>query len=400
MAGLAGHWIWLSFACAFFVAILTGVTYAELISRIPKAGGEPIFVYKAFKAKFLSTLIGYFVLMSAIVSVSTISHIFSGYSVDLLNLTSATSFMIVQALYLIFIAGITLIGIRASSYGNIIFTLVEMLGLAIVIVSGLTAARFSAAFSTQNFPGVGSGDGVIVGISLILNAAVLAFFSFIGFEDMENLAEETLEPRKNVPRAIFYSLSIAFVFYLGTALVAAGSAEPDQLARSGAPLSLVVGQNWPWFPTSPFNVIALFAIVNTGLMNFIMGSRLLYGMAEEQLAPKLFSYVSPRQKSPQWSILFILGVSLIFCLILSKEVLAGTTSLALMFVFLFMHMSLLKLKSKSSSRYFTTPTWIQYLAIVSIVGLALFSNAKAITSFVVIGLALSALILMFNRVSR
>ncbi len=398
VAGEVGHAVWLSFLAAFVVAALTGLSYAELGSRLPRSAGEAAYADAAFKRRWLSYLIGFLVLLSGIVSVSTVAHIFANY------LTASDGFLpgvppwAVRGVFLLGVAAVTFWGIRQSSAANIVCTLIEMTGLLIVI---LVALPYFGSVNYLDFnpaPGVEAfGDAATAALTedvktpimAILAGGVLAFYSFIGFEDLANVAEEVRDPRRVLPKAILIALAIAAVFY-GLVSIAAVSVVPhgeltaDQAKR---PLLLVVKHAAPNFPLKLFSLIALFAVANTALVNFVMGSRIIYGMARQNLAPRLFGQVHMHRRTPDAAITLILAVTLVLTLTLGKATLAGTTSFLLLVVFFVVNLSLLTMKLRkvaAEEGVMRVPLLIPILGCLATVGLATAVKPKALISFAVL----------------
>ncbi|MFA9566524.1 MAG: APC family permease, partial [Acidimicrobiales bacterium] len=164
---------------------------------------------------------------------------------------------------------------RESSTTNIVATMVELTGLLIVIVAG--ALFISDTPDTSISQTIATSSEV--SWTAIARGAALGFFAFIGFEDMVNVAEEVKDPERNLPNAILTALVVTGVIYLLVVFVATSVVPPATLASSEAPLLSVVQRSSARIPDGLFSLIALFAVANTGLLNFIMGSRLLYGMS-------------------------------------------------------------------------------------------------------------------------
>jgi amino acid transporter len=253
---------------------------------------------------------------------------------------------------------------------NIIATLVELSGLLIVIVAGALflgrSADHSVAATVEASAAV-SWTGIARG-------AALGFFAFIGFEDMVNVAEEVKDPGRNMPRAILTALVLTGIVYLAVVIVATSVVAPKTLGSSEAPLLLVVQQSTAAIPGGLFSLIALFAVANTGLLNFIMGSRLIYGMSRQGLLPEPLGRVHAARRTPHWAILAVLGAALVLALSGTLSYLAGTTSLLLLIVFFTVHLSLIVIKRRTDSpiRTFCAPSVVQFLGGISCIALMQF----------------------------
>ncbi|MBI4358334.1 MAG: amino acid permease [Candidatus Omnitrophica bacterium] len=347
--GIMGPASWLSFVAAFIVASLTGLAYAELGSRMPRAGGAAVFALEAFKKPAFSYLIGLLVLLSGVVSMATVSHGFSGYLQVLFPRIPV--FAIIFFFFLV-LGVINFLGMKESSLTNIICTLVEVVGLVIVIAAGF---KF---FGKEDYFSIHPPQGVYPA-SALLQGGILAFYAFVGFEDLVNVAEEVKSPEKNMPRAIVIALVVTAAIYILTAVAAVSAVPISELSSSGAPLVLVVEKGFPGLPPGLFTLIALFAVTNTALINFIMSSRILYGMAREGLVPSSLGEVHEKRGTPLKAIcaVFVLAVALAFTG--SLVVLAQSTSFLLLSVFLVMNISLIVIKLRTREKpSFQVPFWI------------------------------------------
>lgn len=365
-AGEMGNAIWLAFVTSMIAAGLTGLSYASLGSRFPKAGGASYFVHRAFNMKFLSYVVGLTTLASGITSMATGSRAFSGYVMKLID--NAVSFEVVVVLFCIFIAGTVIRGIKESMWVNMVCTAVELGGLVLIILTGLKyigAVDYLSTVSTHN----PTGD---LSASLILSGAVLTFYSFVGFEDLINVAEEVKEPEKNLPRAIIIAVAVSSVIYVTISLIAVSVIPATELAASSAPLVEVAKVTAPWFPQFAFGLIAIFAVANTALLNFIMGSRLMYGMATEKLLPAFMGRVNSKTKTPLNASLVLFVIFIALALSGDISALARSTSALLLLCFLFVNISLIVLKvKKEKPGRFEVPLFVPILgALVCIMMLA------------------------------
>ena len=391
VAGAAGSASWLSFTIALGVAALTAVTYAELGGRFPKSAGESFFAEQAFRRKGLALVVGWVVLCSGVLSLATVSVAFGGYMTGLVP-GLPVSVTIIGILLLL--AVINFRGMRESSATNIVATMVELTGLLIVIVAGaLFLGREGDASIAQTIEAGRQTDW-----TSIARGSALAFFAFIGFEDMVNVAEEVKNPERNLPNAILAALVVTGLIYLFVVLVATSVVPPATLASSEAPLLSVVQHSSARIPNGLFSLIALFAVANTGLLNFIMGSRLLYGMSRQGLLPSWLGEVHEGRRTPHWAILTVLVVALMLALSGSLTYLAGTTSLLLLLVFFAVNSSLLIIKRREGrpSRTFCAPTAVPILGAVACLGLMPFVPEGSLLTAVAI-VALGALLVWTRR---
>ena len=267
IAGLSGILVWASFLTAMVVAALTALSYAELGSRFPQSGGVACFVHRAFRTDWLSILVGWLMFCTCLVSMATLSKAFAGY----LNTFAPVipDWLIILALFSI-LAFVNFRGMQESSALNIFCTALEVSGLLIVVLVSTLFITGSGA-GTGN-PPVSPVPSQAMGWTGILQGAALAFYAFIGFEDIVNVSEEVKNPERNVPRAILFALGIAGVVYVLVSWLATNVLSPSELAASNAPLLDVVRRAQPNFPQVIFTLIALFAVLNTALLNFVTGN--------------------------------------------------------------------------------------------------------------------------------
>lgn len=362
MAGVMGNAIWVAFLLSLLAAVLTGLSYASLGSRYPRAAGAAYVAQRAFGRPFVSHLVGLAVVASGLTSMAAQSHAFSGYLLGLLGRAPPSvgaeppvepalampeaSLAAWIAIILIFIAALTFInfwGIRQASWLNILFTSVEALGLFIVIAVG---ARYWGSVDYLEVPPSASGGTGELTAALVFQGAVLTFYAFIGFEDMINVTEEVKDPRHNYPIAVVLALAITGAIYLAVSITAVSVVPYPILNASGEPLVTVVTAAEPGFPRGVFSFIALFSITNTALLNYIMGSRVIYGMARDGLLPRPLGAVHPVQRTPHRAILALMVVVTVLAISGEIRTLASATSVLLLGVFIVANASLLVLKRR------------------------------------------------------
>ncbi|UCH30643.1 MAG: amino acid permease, partial [Myxococcales bacterium] len=217
------------------------------------------------------------------------------------------------------------------------------------------------------------------------------------------VAEEVKDPGRNMPRAILTALIVTGIVYLLVVIIATSVVAPASLAQSEAPLLMVVQQSSDAIPGGLFTLIALFAVANTGLLNFIMGSRLLYGMSRQGLLPEALGAVHPTRRTPHIAILTVLLVALALALSGTLTYLAGTTSLLLLLVFFTVHASLIAIKRRSGStaRTFCAPAVVPILGAVTCVGLMPFvPRGSLLTAAIILGLGTALVALRAQHPTR
>ena len=126
---------------------------------------------------------------------------------------------------------------------------------------------------------------------------MLAFFAFIGFEDMVNVAEEVKDAPRVMPRAIITVLIAAMILYVAVSLVAVLTVPPAELAASGAPVALIF-ERATGLSAAPVSAIVLVAVINGALIQIVMVARVFYGLANMGLLPSRLATVNARTRTP------------------------------------------------------------------------------------------------------
>ncbi len=336
VANIAGSYMPLAFVLAALVVSFSAYSYGHLSRLYPVSAGEPVYVQQAFSLKGLSTLVGYAIVFAGIVSAATIARGFSGYFAVFFELADALTI----SLLIILLTAIAAWGVKLSVSVAIITTLLELLGLALVIYAG--ADKVPALFSNPDSPLIPTN---------LSAGAFLAFYAFIGFEDMVNMAEEVKQPEKNMPRGILMALVTACLLYFIVTLCALAAVPLQDLATSKAPLVLVVEQNTA-IPIALMTSISIVAVVNGALLQIIMASRVLYGMAKKGMAPGFLATVHPRRQTPL-SATFLVGTLVLSAALLAPLVtLAQATSGTILCIFTMVNLALLRLNWRDQRRHF------------------------------------------------
>jgi basic amino acid/polyamine antiporter, APA family len=392
IAGVSGYSVWISFLVAMVVAALTALSYAELGRRFPKSGGVAYFVQKAFRRDWLSVLVGWLMFCTCLVSMATLSKAFAGYLTNFAPMIPAS--VIILSLFF-GLAIVNFWGMRESSALNILCTAIEVSGLLIVIVVStlfLIGGGVDANNVAANVPVPSTKE---IAWTPIFEGAALAFYAFIGFEDIVNVSEEVKAPERNVPRAILFSLGIAGVVYILVSWLAIHVLSPTELAASNAPLLDVVQRAQPSFPRVVFTFIALFAVLNTTLLNFVTASRLLFGMSREGLLPAWLGKLHSRRGTPYRTLLVILPIAIFLALSGTLQFLAGTTATLILLMFCLVNLSLLVIKrQEAGTRRLQIPFFIPVLALISNLVLVAFASREShILAAVFVGIGLILVLL-------
>ncbi|TGN66150.1 APC family permease [Nocardioides eburneiflavus] len=388
VAGEVGGAAWAPFLVAFAVATITAFSYLELVTRYPQAAGAALYTHKAFGIHFVTFLVAFTVMCSGITSASTASNAFAGFLNDGFDLgfeVGGVGILLTALAFMALVAAVNFRGVGESVKANVVLTLVELSGLLMIIFIGLWAVtQGNADFSRVVVFESPSDRNTFFAITA---ATSLAFFAMVGFEDSVNMAEECKDPIRDFPKMMLTGLGVTGLIYVlvsitAVALVPVGDlTDPDK----GSALTQVVAAGAPDLPFDTiFPFIGMFAVANSALINMLMASRLLYGMANQDVLPRTLGKVHATRRTPWVSILFTTAIS--FGLIIyvvrasaseegatSVALLGGTTALLLLCVFTVVNIALIVIRRRPSSRdheHFTAPTILPYLGAVTCAFLA------------------------------
>lgn len=361
--GVAGMGTPMAFVVAAVVAALTAFTYGELAARFPVSAGEAVYVQEAFNRRWLSMAVGLLIAASGMVSAATLARGFTGYFQVLADVPDALLIVCLVAV-LGFIAAW---GIKSSARIAATLTLVEAGGLVMIVV----VAGGNLDTVPEHLPRMLplAGDTVLTGVVL---GAFLAFFAFIGFEDMINVAEEVERPERNLPLGILIALCVSTVIYLLVVLASLTSVPLDLLAGSKAPLALVYEHatgNSPIVISS----IGLLAVINGALVQIIMAARIFYGMSVKGWLPRALGVVHPRTQTPITATIVVSAIVVTLAMWFPLVHLASTTSFLVLTVFGLVNLALVVLKRRQSRviGVLPCPTWVPVAGAVTSFGLLL-----------------------------
>ncbi len=285
-------------------------------------------------------------------------------------------------------------GISESVRVNVVLTTVEVLGLILVLVIGIAAiADGGPSVDGSRAFDIKQGEAVTWAI---LGGATLAFYALIGFEDSVNVAEETRDPRRSYPPALFGALALAGVIYVAISVVAVTVVPIGRLSDSSGPLLEVTGSGPLAVDDRVFSVIALLAVANGALLNMIMASRVLYGMARRGVVPGVFAKVLPGRRTPHMAIACTTLLAAGLIAIGRIEQLADSTVLLLLLVFCAVNVAVLALRSDTVGHdHYRAPTWAPVLGVAVIVLLLSQTEGaawKLVGPLLLVGLVLSQVV--------
>ncbi|MAZ89215.1 MAG: amino acid permease [Cellvibrionaceae bacterium] len=338
----------LAFVMAATVAGITGLSYCQLVVNYPKSAGEVCYVDEGFHRAWLSRLVGALVVFTGIVSAATLANGFVGY----LNSFVGVSPVLTIFVLMLVMTAVAVWGIAESLWLAAAITLIELSGLFLLIGFNVDVLALFPEHAAQLWLPSSGGQWFAV-----ISGAFLAFYAFIGFEDMVNIVEEVKSPQTTMPRAILWALTLSTLLYVWVAVVAVLAMPLDELSASDAPLKALLQNNHPQV-AAWVGVISLFAIVNGVLIQLIMASRVLYGMADQGRAPKVFSRVWSRTRTPVIATLVVGAITLMAALWLPLVTLAKATSFIILVIFTLVNFSLLRLRKQPGFVPLTSvPSW-------------------------------------------
>ncbi len=356
-ADIAGPFAAFSFVVAALVVSLTALSYAELATRFPVSAGEAAYVEAGFQKRWMAVFVGLAVAASGIISASAVAigaasylHALTGFATPVLTV----SVVLIMGL-------IALWGITESVFVAAVITIVEIAGLLFVMGWGM---------SVHDPQGYGISS-MLPPLELdawrgIFAASLLAFFAFVGFEDMANVAEEVKDPVRTIPKAILLTLVLATVLYLGTSMTVLLVVPIDVLSTSAAPLALVFS-NAPEVIKQGFSAVAILATVNGVLIQMIMASRVIYGLADRDHLPKVLAVVPKATQTPVVATLLVVAIIVLLTQSIPIGTLAERTSQIVLGVFVLVNVSLilLKMKPDEAAKHFRVPLAVPILGVIT-----------------------------------
>lgn len=351
---LAGNSVWLSFALASLIAVFTGLSYAELSSMFPRASAEYEYTSNAFGRR-LAFIIGWLIILSAVIGASTVALGFGGYFKALFGVPIITS-----ALFLIIALSLLLFwGIKESARFAIISTLIEIVGLILIIFIGL--------------PYIGKVDYFEMpqGLTGIFQASALVFFAYTGFESIVKLSEETKNPEKTIPRGLMLSILISIFLYIFVAISAVSVTGWEKIAASDAPFADIAFSAFGSDAYIVLSIIALFATANTVLIMMLGASRIVYGMAGSLTLPAILGSVHFTRRTPWIAIFFVMLLSMLFIFSGDIAFVANVDNFTLFVTFFVINAALILLRYKEPQmkRAFRVPLAIGKFPVLPLFGI-------------------------------
>ncbi|MEO3432688.1 APC family permease [Inquilinus sp. CAU 1745] len=366
VAAQVGGVVWLPFLVAFAVALITAFSYLELVTKYPKAAGAALYTHKAFGIHFVTFIVAFAVISSGITSASTASRAFAanlstGFGLGL----EGVGITIIGLAFMALVAIVNFRGVAESVKTNVVLTCVELSGLVIIILIGFWAIAMGQGDVSRAMNFEPAADRGI--FWAVIGATTLAFFAMVGFEDSVNMAEESKDPSRIFPKVLLTGLLVTGIIYVLVSISAITLVPAAELSEGDTPLLKVVEVGAPAFPLGVFGVISMLAVANSALINMLMASRLVYGMAREGVLPPVLGKVHRGRRTPYVAIIFtsLLAFGLI-TFVGAVPALGGTTALLLLGVFTIVNIAVLMLrKDKVDHKHFRSPTFLPVLGAIS-----------------------------------
>jgi amino acid transporter len=327
-----------AFLLSALIVSFSAYSYAQMSRHFPCSAGEAVYIMEGLNSRHLSALAGYAISLGGIVSAATIARGFTGYFAFFSALPAWTIIILLITVLTVLAAW----GVKQSVTMAVITTLLEIAGLLLVLVVGGNELH-GRDIPWRDFLPTPSQS-----LAPVVSGAFLAFFAFIGFEDMVNMAEEVKTPRRNLPLAIAIALITSTLLYVSVAIIAILTLPLPDLANSNAPLALIIEKN-STIPVELMAAISIVAIINGALIQIIMVSRVLYGMAERSLAPSILKSIHPKTHTPLKATVLTGFIVVGFALWLPISTLAKTTSSLILMVFMLVNLSLLVLNYREKT---------------------------------------------------
>jgi amino acid transporter len=371
-AARAGMHAPLAFVAAALLMALSAASFAELAGRLPVAAGEAAYVRAGFRSNRLATAVGLLVVAVAIVAAAAISVGAAGY----VEVFVPLPLPVLVAAVVLAMGAVAAWGVKESVTFAGVMTVIEIGGLLILVFAGVLSDAEIAARLPEMLPADAS-PALFAGL---VSTTLLAVFAFIGFEGLANVAEEVREPQRTLPRAIFLTLAVSTVLYVTVVWIALVTVGQQDLAQSNAPLALVFERLTGASPAT-MSLIAIVATLNGIIVQIIMSSRVLYGLARQQGLPALFGRVSATTRTPLFATAVTTALVLLLALALPLHQLADVTARLTLVVFALVNLSLARLKARATDdppRTFVAPAWVPWAGAVACIGLLALDLATAL----------------------
>lgn len=363
LAGISGYMAPAAFLLASLMAGVTAMSFAELSARFPRAAGASLYIQQGIGSTKLATIAGLMFFFAGTASSAALINAFIGYLGQFIEIQRVMAIFII----VLIIGSLAIWGIAQSVFIAGLITVIEIGGLLLVIFMSAPIFLELPAHLPDLIPGADSGQwlGIYAG-------ALLAFYAFIGFEDMVDVAEEVKDVKRNLPLAIILTLTITTILYMLIMLAAVLAIPPEQLAQEKAPL-VSLYRHFTDDDSILIGLIGMFAIINGSLIQTIMASRILYGLSYRGHIHNSFSQVNNRTRTPIIATLSAISVIFFFAVIGQLSSLAEATSLIILGIFALVNLSLWKVKQRGPKPegILIVPAWVPLAGLMISIGFIL-----------------------------
>ncbi len=391
----AGPSVTIGFIVAAIGCALAGLCYAELSSSIPISGSAYTYTY-ATMGELLAWIIGWDLILEYAVGAATVGIAWSEYLNNLLvkvlhispipyewchspfqhSTDGVNGIINLPAFFIVAVISLLLIkGTQESAFVNGIIVVAKVSIVVMIIIFGwhfINPANHTpyipASATYTDDQGIGHSYGGIMGI---LGAAGTVFFAFIGFDAVSTAAQETKNPKRDMPIGILGSLAICTVLYILFAHVLTGVATVEDFRTGGKEASVafaiqkyMIGYEW----LAQFVTVAILAGFSSVILVMLLGqSRVFYSMGNDGLLPKAFSDVHPKYKTPYKANLVILVIVGAFAAFIPGDIVGDMTSIGTLFAFILVCISVMVLRKTEPDmkREFKTP-FVPFVPILGI----------------------------------
>ena len=363
IAGEVGGAVWVPLLVALVMALLTATSYAELVTKYPRAGGAAVFAQRAYRKPLISFLVGFSMLAAGVTSAAGLALAFSGdylkAFIDVPTVPAALVFLLLVGLpQCQRHQGVDARQRRHDSRGG-------------HRARPRCRPRLHSSRARRRNPEPRRGvRRQPIACTRGAGCGTPRVLLFCRLRNVRERREEVKNVSKVYPRALFGALLTAGAAYVLVGLAVSVVLPADELAASSGPLLEVVSAADVGVPPRLFSLIALVAVANGALLTMIMASRLTYGMASEGLLPSVFARVLPQRRTPWVAIIATTAVAMALCVTGSLSALAETVVLLLLFVFISTNIAVLVLRRDAvQHKHFRTPIIFPILALGTCVAL-------------------------------
>ena len=353
----AGLFMPLAFLLSGGLAFISATSFAELSSRFPFSAGEARYTQEGFSSKNFSTLVGWLVILTGIVSAATITVATAGFIQDFISV-SQTLTVLFLVLGMGIIAGW---GIGKSVAFVAVISVIQIAALVyIVFVAGDSLQALPSRWTELFIP---TSSTVWLGV---FSGAFLGFYAFIGFEDMVNMAEEVKDVRKNLPIAILVSIVLTTLIYIVVSTIAVLTVSPQMLSSSNTPVAEILRGHGD-FSMKILGIVSIL-IINGALAQIIMASRVIYGLSTKDQAPTFLGKINAKTQTPLRATALITGIVLVLATFFPLQTLAESTSFIILIIFAIVNLSLWRIKGKEnrdSEQRISFPRWVSLFGFIT-----------------------------------